>query len=228
MIDWIQLFITALPTYMSGLWVTLQLTVVGLAMGFMLGLVTALARVYGPKWLKALAVSYIEIFRGTPLLVQLFLIYYGLPGIGITLDRLPAAFLALGLNSGAYQAEYLRGSLLAIGEGQMMAGRAIGMSRWNTIRFIILPQAMRLVIPSWSNEPIALLKATSVVFLIAVPELMTRAKALATRTYDPIGAYLVAAVFYMVVVFLIAEGLKSVERRTKIPGMGGLETFKTG
>jgi polar amino acid transport system permease protein len=228
MIEWIQLFITALPTYMSGLWVTLQLTVVGLAMGFMLGLVTALARVYGPKWLKALAVSYIEIFRGTPLLVQLFLIYYGLPGIGITLDRLPAAFLALGLNSGAYQAEYLRGSLLAIGEGQMMAGRAIGMSRWNTIRFIILPQAMRLVIPSWSNEPIALLKATSVVFLIAVPELMTRAKALATRTYDPIGAYLVAAVFYMVVVFLIAEGLKSVERRTKIPGMGGLETFKTG
>jgi len=151
----------------QGAVVTVQLTAVGVTMGIVLGLLAALARVYGNKWLRGLAVGYIELFRGTPVLVQLFLVYYGLPGVGITLDRMTSAFLALGLNSGAYQAEYLRGALLAVGEGQMMAGRAVGMSRWRTIRYIILPQALRLAIPAWANEPISLLKSTAVAFLIA-------------------------------------------------------------
>jgi len=159
-------------------------------------------------------------------LVQLFLVYYGLPGLGITLDRMPSAFLALGLNSGAYQAEYLRGSLLAIGEGQMMAGRAIGMSRAKTIWYIILPQALRLVIPAWSNEPISLLKSTAIAFLIAVPDLMTKAKSVAARTYDPIGSYLAVAVVYLAMVFILDNFLKWLERRVKIPGFD-LEMRKT-
>jgi polar amino acid transport system permease protein len=187
-------------------------------MGFVLGLLSALARMYGRSWVRGLAVGYIEVFRGTPLLVQLFLVYYGLPGLGITLERLPAAFLALGLNSGAYQAEFLRGALLAIGEGQMTAGRAIGMSRWQTIRNIILPQALRLAIPAWSNEPVSLLKSTAVAFLIAVPELMARAKAAAAKTYDPISAYIAAAVIYLVVVFILDRGLKYLEQAVRIPG----------
>jgi len=218
MIAWLKFFQAALPSFMQGTVVTLQLTAVGVGMGFVLGLLSALARVYGSKWVRWLAVGYIELFRGTPVLVQLFLVYFGLPGLGITLSRMTAAFLALGLNSGAYQAEYLRGSLLAIGEGQMMAGRAIGMSRAKTIWYIILPQALRLVIPAWANEPISLLKSTAVAFLIAVPDLMTKAKAVAAQTYDPIGSYLAVAVVYLVMVFILNEVLKYLERRARIPG----------
>ncbi len=216
--DWLKLFQRFLPDFIKGAGVTLELTAVGLVIGFVLGLVLALARAYGPKWLKALAIGYIEIFRGTPLLVQLFLIYYGLPSVGITLSQTISAYLALGLNSAAYQAEYFRGSIQAIGSSQMTAGRAIGLSRWKTIWYVILPQALRLMIPAWSNEPISLLKTTAVVFLIAVQDLMAKAKRAATATYDPIGSYLAVAVVYLVMVFILNWGLKYLERKTVIPG----------
>jgi polar amino acid transport system permease protein len=218
MSDWLDLFRDALPAFKEGAIVTLELTAVGLVMGMILGLVAAVARVYGSPWVRRIAIGYIELFRGTPVLVQLFLIYFGLPGLGITLSRMTSAFLAMGLNSGAYQAEYLRGAILAVGEGQMMAGRAIGLSRAKTIRFIILPQALRLVIPAWSNEPISLLKSTAVAFLIAVPDLMARAKAVAAKTYDPVGAYLAVSVVYLLLVIILDGLLKFMERRSKIPG----------
>lgn len=219
MLDWLAFFVESIPTYWQGLLVTLELTVVGLLMGFGLGLLSALGRVYGGKWVRSLAIGYIEILRGTPLLVQLFLVYYGLPGLGITLSRMLSAFLALGLNSGAYQAEYLRGAILSVGEGQLLAGRAIGLSRWQAIRNVILPQALRLVIPAWSNEPVSLLKSTSIAFLIAVPDLMTRAKSIAARTYDPIGSYFGAAVVYLIVVALMTWLLKAIEKAVQIPGL---------
>ena len=208
MSSWLVLFSNALPAMLDGALITLELTAVGLGMGLILGLLAGMGRVYGSGPLRWLSVAYIELFRGTPLLVQLFLIYYGLPGLGITFSRLDAAFLALGLNSGAYQAEYLRGALLAVGQGQMLAGRAIGLTRWQAIRHVILPQALRLVIPSWSNEPVALLKSTAIAFLVAVPELMARAKSVAAQTYDPIGAYLAAAVIYLVIVFALDRLMK--------------------
>jgi len=186
MLDWLNLFKRFLPDFIKGAGVTIELTVVGLVIGFVLGWVLALARTYGPKGLKVIAIGYIELFRGTPLLVQLFIIYYGLPSVGITLSQTISAYLALGLNSAAYQAEYFRGSIQAIGASQMTAGRAIGLSRWKTIWYVILPQALRLMIPAWSNEPISLLKTTAVVFLIAVQDLMAKAKRAATATYDPI------------------------------------------
>ena len=218
MSDFLDFFIRFLPDLLDGLGMTLLLTLEGLLAGLVLGTATSLARSYGNKFWRGLAVGYVELFRGTPLLVQLFLLYYGLPGIGITLSREWAAFLALGLNSGAYQAEYLRGSILAIGEGQMIAGRAIGMSKWKTVFNIIMPQALRLAIPAWANEPVSLLKSTAVVFLIAVPELMAQAKGIAARTYDPIGAYIAVSIVYLVVVYLLDAGIKWGERRTRIPG----------
>ena len=133
MADWLQLFQRYLPDFIKGAAVTIELTVVGLAIGFAIGLLLALARLYGPLWLKTLAIGYIELFRGTPLLVQLFLIYYGLPSLGLTLTQTVSAYLALGLNSAAYQAEYFRGAIQSIGSSQMTAGRAIGLSRWKTI-----------------------------------------------------------------------------------------------
>ncbi len=218
MSDFFTFFLRFLPDLLRGAGITVLLTAEGLAAGFVLGLLTALARTYGDKFWRGLAVGYIELFRGTPLLVQLFLIYYGLPGLGITLSRELSAFLALGLNSGAYQAEYLRGSLLAIGEGQMMAGRAIGLSRWKTVWHVILPQALRLAIPAWSNEPVSLLKSTAVVFLIAVPELMAKAKSIAAKTYDPIASYLAVAIIYLAMVYLLDLVLRWMENNTRIPG----------
>ena len=218
MIDFFEFFIRFLPDLLKGAGTTLLLTAEGLAAGFIIGLASTLARTYGNKFWKGVSIAYVEIFRGTPLLVQLFLLYYGLPGIGITMSRELAAFLALGLNSGAYQAEYLRGSILAIGEGQMMAGRSIGMSRWGTVFNVILPQALRLAIPAWANEPVSLLKSTSVVFLIAVPELMARAKAIAARTYDSISAYIAVAIIYLAMVYLVDAVMKWAERASRIPG----------
>ena len=219
MSDFYEFFIRFLPDLLKGAGMTLLLTFEGLAAGFVLGLASALARSYGGKFWRGFAVGYIEIFRGTPLLMQLFLLYYGLPGLGITLSREWAAFLALGLNSGAYQAEYLRGSLLAIGDGQMMAGRAIGLSKWSAVFNIILPQSLRLAIPAWANEPVSLLKSTSVVFLIAVPELMARAKTVAAKTYDPIGSYMAVAIIYLVLVFIVDFIMKWLEKYVRIPGL---------
>ena len=216
--SFLNILIRFFPEFMRGTAITLELTAVGLGLGFALGLVLALMKAYGPAWLRAIAIGYIELFRGTPLLVQLFLIYYGLPSMGVTLSQTVSAYLALGLNSAAYQAEYLRGAILSIGESQMTAGRAIGLSRWQTIRFIILPQALRLVIPAWSNEPISLLKTSAVVFLIAVQDLMARGRRAATITYDPIGSYMAIAVIYLVIVFAMNALLKYLERKTRIPG----------
>lgn len=224
--EWLAFFREILPELIRGAQVTLELTIVGLIMGFILGLLAALGRVYGGKWASRISVAYIETFRGTPLLVQLFLVYYGLPGLGLTFSRMAAAYLTMGLNSGAYQAEYLRGAIQAVGEGQMIAGRSIGMSRRKTIRHIILPQALRLAIPSWSNEPISLLKSSAVAFLIAVPDLMTKAKAISAQTYDPIGTYLAVAVIYLLMVFAIGEGLKFLEKRVRLPGLD-VQTHKS-
>lgn len=218
MIKWLDLFSRFRVDLLQGALVTLELTAVGLLIGFVLGLILALAQTYGPRWLKGFTRVYISVFRGTPLLVQLFIIYYGMPEIGITLSQTVSAYLALGLNSAAYQAEYLRGSIIAIGESQMRAGRAIGLSRWQTIRFVILPQALRLALPSWSNEPISLLKTTAVVFLIAMQDLMAKGKRMATKTYDPISSYLVIAVIYLLMVFGLNALLKFIERKTRIPG----------
>jgi len=207
-----------LPEFLRGTAITLELTAVGIVLGFILGLTLALMRTYGPKWLRMIAIGYIELFRGTPLLVQLFLIYYGLPSLGLILSQSASAYLALGLNSASYQAEYIRGAFQSIGESQMTAGRAIGLSRWQTIRFIIIPQALRLVIPAWSNEPISLLKTSAVVFLIAVQDLMARGRRAATITYNPIGSYIAIAVIYLILVFGMSAILKWLERKTKIPG----------
>jgi len=219
MSEWIVFFWNILSDLYDGALITVQLTLVGLGIGFVIGLPAALARVYGGKWIRRLAVGYIELFRGTPVLVQLFVVYFGFPDFGLTLSRLSAAYIALGLNSGAFQAEYFRGAIQAIGDGQMMAARAIGMSRLKAIRYVILPQALRLVIPPWSNEPIALMKASAVAFLIAVPDLMTKAKIIAAHTYNPIGTYMAVAVIYLVLVFLLTAIINFIERRLRIPGL---------
>jgi polar amino acid transport system permease protein len=219
MADWLMMFGKYFPDFVQGTWITIQITLIGVGLGLVVGLPAALIRVYGGKYLRWLAVAYIELFRGTPILVQLFVVYFGLPDFGITLSRMTAACITMGLNSGAYQAEYFRSAIQAVSGGQMMAARATGMSRFQAIQHIILPQALRIVIPSWANEPVALMKASAVAFLIAVPDLMTKGKFVAARTYDPIGAYLAVAVFYIVLVLSLTMLVSFVERKTSIPGI---------
>lgn len=208
-----------IPSLLKGTVITLEIAGVSLLLGVAVGLPVGLGRVYGPTWLKRVLGIYTTFFQGTPLLIQLFFVYYGLPAAGITFDRFTAAFLTLGLNSGAYQAEYLRGALQSVSEGQMTAARAIGMSKWQAIRSIILPQALRLVIPAWSNEAISMLKYTAVVYLIAVPDLMGQAKILSSKYFAPIQIYMIVAVFYIVLVGITYFVLRAVEKRAGIPGL---------
>jgi len=141
-----------------GMILTLEITLTCIAIGIVFGILLALGRVYGGRLISIPCSIYIQVFRGTPLLVQLLMIYYGLPSWGISLSAFTSGILALGLNTAAYQAEYLRGAIQAVKGGQMMAARSLGMTLPQAIRYVILPQAFRIVIPSWSNELILMFK----------------------------------------------------------------------
>lgn len=208
----------ALPEMLQGTLITLKLTAGALLIGILIGLPLSLVRVYGGKLLQPFCSAYLTLFRGTPLLVQLFVVYYGLPELGISFSRMTAAFLTLGCNSAAYQCEYFRGAIQAVSKGQMRAARGIGMSKLQAIRHIILPQALRLVIPAWSNEFIAMVKYTAIVFLIAVPDLMSRAKILSSQNFAPIQTYILVALIYLVLVGALSLGLHFVQQRLAVPG----------
>lgn len=209
----------ALPDMLQGTLVTLEVTLIALGIGFLIGMPMALIRVYGAKALQPFCTAYLTLFRGTPLLVQLFVVYYGLPELGITFSRMGAAFFTLGCNSAAYQCEYFRGAILSVSKGQMTAARGIGMSRLAGIRYIVLPQALRLVIPAWSNEFIAMIKYTAVIFLIAVPDLMGRAKIMSSQNFAPIQTYILVALIYLVLVGCMSVVLHFVQKKLAVPGL---------
>jgi polar amino acid transport system permease protein len=212
------------PRLLQGTATTFQLTVLAIALGLVGGLLLALGRVYGKKPIYWLSTAYVQFVRGTPVLVQLFLIYYGLPAFEIRLDPLTAAIIGLGLNSAAYQAEYFRGAIQSIGRGQMLAARAVGLTNVQAIGYVILPQALRMVIPPWSNELIYTLKYSSVAFIIGTPELMATGQIIASSLRGP-GAFrhfevfLIVAFIYLVCVLVISKLLDLLEQRVKIPGL---------
>jgi len=217
--DYFEYLTIAIPKLLDGLVISFQVTLVSLGIGLLIGVPAAFARVYGPKWLKRFVIAFIEVLRGTPVLVQLFLVYYGLPQFGVTFSAYTSAYIALGLNSGAYQTEYFRGAIQAISSGQMQAARSIGMTRLQAIRLVILPQAIRLVIPAWSNEVVSMIKISSILYLVAVPEMMTVARELYARYFNPFQTYITVGIFYLIIIGIIAFLLGLVEKRMKIPGM---------
>jgi polar amino acid transport system permease protein len=217
--EYFNFLLIALPQFLEGMKITLQIWIISLSLGFFIGLPISLIRVYGKGFWRNGAIAYIELIRGIPLLVLLFVIYYGLPDLGLTFPAMTAAYLGLGINSGAYQAEYFRGSIQAIGEGQMMAARSIGMGRVKAIRYVIAPQALRLVLPAWSNEAVSMIKYTAVVYLIAVPDLLTRAKFLVSKYYNPIESYLSVALVYIILVGIMTYFMHYIEKRLVIPGL---------
>ncbi len=220
----IEFFLQSLPHLLEGLEKTLFLTFSSIAIGFILGILLALGRVYGNKLVAGLCTGYIEFIRGTPLLVQLFIFYFAFPEFfGINLTPLMAAFVGLSLNSGAYQAEYLRGSIQAVSSGQMIAARTIGMSTVQSIRHIILPQSLRIAIPAWSNELIYLLKYTSIAYIIQVEELTAEGKFIAAETFRYIEIFAFIGIIYLFFTIVLSEITDRVEERVRIPGIGAIK-----
>ena len=202
---------------LEGTAITVGVTLVALPFGLLLGLLMALVHTYGGKLLTRLAAAYSLLMRGVPPIVLLFILYFILSGKLVNLSPFWAGSLSLGIVSSAYQMEILRGALLAVGGGQMTAARAIGMSRLQSIRHIILPQALRLAIPPWSNEASIVLKDSSLVYALGVPEILRRAQQLSATTQQPLLAYGTAALIYFVLVFATNRALDYLSERTKLP-----------
>ncbi|MDZ7748157.1 MAG: amino acid ABC transporter permease [Halofilum sp. (in: g-proteobacteria)] len=211
-----------MPQLLRGLVVTVEITVLCIAMGIVFGLALAMARLYGIAPVYWLATIYVNFFRGTPILVQLFLVYYGLPSLGIRLEPFVAGVLALGLNTSAYQAEYFRGAIQSLPAGQMLAARSIGMGRLQALRWIVLPQALRLVIPPWSNELILMLKYSSIVFFATVTDLMGAGRIIAGETFRYFEVFIIVALMYLAIVLVLSWGLRRFETYLRVPGLGGV------
>ncbi len=207
------------PLLLEGLKNTIIITAASYSIGIALGLSLALIRSYGPKALAAAVTAYVEVFRGTPMLIQLFIIYYSLPAFGIVLDPLTAAIIAIGLNSGAYQSEYFRGAIAAIPRGQWEAALSIGLKKWAAVRYVILPQAWRVALPALTNELIYLLKYSSIAYFVTVPELVFIGKYIGSRTYMYLQVYTVITVIYVTLALTISEGMSRLERRLSVPGI---------
>ncbi|MCP2137539.1 cystine transport system permease protein [Rhizobium sp. SLBN-94] len=201
------------PTLLwAGIRFTIPLTLLSFALGLALGLVTAVARLFGPAPISALARFYVWIIRGTPLLVQLFVIFYGLPSIGVLLDAFPAALIGFTLNVGAYTSEIIRAAISSVPKGQWEAAYSTGMNWQQAMRRTILPQAARVSVPPLSNSFISLVKDTSLAAAITVPELFQAAQRIVATTYEPLILYIQAALIYLV----LSSVLSALQSRLEI------------
>ncbi|HWR38640.1 MAG TPA: amino acid ABC transporter permease [Patescibacteria group bacterium] len=213
----IDLVVRSLPLLLLGAGVTIQITVLSVGFGLLIGMFVGMARLSTRRLLKFLAAVYVDFIRGTPLLVQIFIIYFALPMIlGQRIDPFVAAITACSINSGAYVAEIFRGGIQSIDKGQMEAGRSLGMTWAQTMRFIILPQAFKRIIPPLGNEFIAMLKDSSLVSVIGFEELTRRGQLIIARTYGSFEIWMTVAVIYLIMTFAIARLVDYLERRYKI------------
>lgn len=195
----IEILVTSFTRILiPGIKVTIPLTLLSFALSLVLALFLAIVQIADVKVLKQFSKLYIWIFRGTPLLLQLFIIFFGLPSIGIMLDAFPAAVIGFGMNLAAYNAETIRASILAVPEGQTEAAYMVGLTYPQLMRRVVLPQAMRIAFPTLFNNLISLLKDTSLASSITVVELFTTAQQIAARTYEPFALYSEAAVIYLI------------------------------
>lgn len=211
------LALDALPFLLQGAKITLQFTVVSVFFGAILGLFFALGRMAQNKLIRYLSSAYIDFFRGTPLLVQIFLIYFGVPQLfSFTLPdnyQYIAGAIALSLNCGAYTAEIFRSGIQSIDYGQAEAARSLGMSHFQSMRYIILPQAFKVVVPPLGNEFIAMLKDSSLLAILAIEELMYTGKIITGRTFQPMPIYLMVALIYLVMTMALSILVNYTEKR---------------
>jgi ectoine/hydroxyectoine ABC transporter permease protein EhuD len=207
--------VASLGPLIAGMVITVELTLITIALSLVLGLAVALARMYGPRWLSWLVVGYVEVIRGTPLLLQLIYIYYVLPEVGIRLDSFSASVIGLTLNYSAYISEVYRSGIQGVAKGQGDAAAALGMTRPLSLRRIILPQAIRTVIPALGNFLISLFKDTALCSVVSVQEVLFTAQIMAARDYQYFTLYTVVGAFYFAVGFPAARLVDWLERRTR-------------
>ena len=209
-----------LSPLLEGTLMTIKLILASIPFGFILGILIAVGRVYGNKIISTLCTVYVIFFRGTPLLVQLFILYYGLPSVGIFFSPFVAAVIGFILCSCAYHSEYIRGALQSIKSGQMMAAEALGMTRPKAILYIILPQALRRAIPGCSNEIIYLIKYSSLAFMVTCVELTGAGKIIASRYFEYTLVFAVVGAIYLLIVSVVTKILNTLEKKLEIPGLG--------
>ncbi|MET3132002.1 cystine transport system permease protein [Oxalobacteraceae bacterium GrIS 1.11] len=211
--DLLELLRQAAPVMLPGAGYTLLFALASMLGGLALGFPTAIMRVGPWPFLRWPAALYVSVMRGTPLLVQIFVIYYGLPSVGIEFTPVTAGVLALSLNAGAYLSESLRGGIVGVSQGQWLASFSLGLGYWPTLRHIVLPQALRMAVPSMSNTLISLIKDTSLVSVITMTELMLSTKEVIATTFRPLPLYLAAAAIYWCLSLAFETVQRRVERR---------------
>ncbi|MBC9247150.1 ectoine/hydroxyectoine ABC transporter permease subunit EhuC [Paracoccus sp. 11-3] len=202
-----------LTLILAGTWVTIKLTVMGCAVALVVAFIAGLGRVSRHATLRWLSTGYIEFFRGTSIFVQLFWIYYVLPLIGVSMTPMQAGVMALGLNVGAYGAEVVRGAILAVPRDQYEACIATNLTRYQRMRHVILPQALPLMLPTFGNNAIELLKATSVVSLISLADMTFQAQVVRSQTGNTIVPFVTILILYFILSSLISFGMRYLERR---------------
>jgi len=208
---------STLPILWEGTLVTMRIAFGAFVLAVTVGTLVGVARASSAR-LSLLFVPYVEIFRGTPLLTQLFFIYYGLPTVGITLSSTAAAYIGLGLNGGAYISEIIRGSLSSVDRGQQDAAQALGMSWFQTMVFVILPQALTVAIPPLVNSFSSLLKDTSLVSVLAITELTRVGQLIYTRTFRAFEIYLAIGILYFLMTYAASRYSRYLEQRYRIEG----------
>ncbi len=212
----ISLILRVFPFFLEASWVTIRISALALVLGLAVAAAVATARLSKAALLRALGTAYVSVFRGTPCLVQLFVLYFGGPQIGINLEPFAAGVIGLGLNIGAYMAEAMRGAVLGVDRGQAEAARSIGFGRFETLRLVILPQAARLMIRPLGVNTVALVKGSALVSTISVIELTYTAQRFIGSTYKPFEIFGIAALIYMLIVHVIGTAVERLDKHYAI------------
>ena len=222
----------AFPYILQGTLVTIVLVLGALALGFCLGLPLAVIQAYGPRPAARLVGVYVWFFRGVPILLLLFLFYYGVFNVlGLDVGTIGASCVVLGLASAAYQSQIFRGSLQALPQGQMRAAKALGMTTFQAIRSVTLPQALRLSIPGWANEFSILLKDSAICYVLGTQDIMARTSFVAARTHEHLALYAAAGLIYFVLTLVVLKLLRRLEDNVHVPGYStgmGMEGMGAG
>lgn len=198
---------------LSGLGLTLAVSLCALCVSVVVGTLLGVVRVFRVPVLGPLGNAYVEVVRGIPLIVLLSVIYYGLPALGVTLDGFPAAVVALGLYSAAYTSEIVRGGLNSVPVGQIEAARSVGLSRWQAVRFVVLPQAWRVALPALGNEFVSLILGSSLASAVTLQELFSQGRYITNATYRQFEVYAVLALVYFLLTFILTRLVRLLERR---------------
>lgn len=217
-----RVFVEVNPLLLKGLWITVEVSLLSLLLAFILGLCSCFMHLSNKSPLQWISKIYVGIIRGTPLLVQVFYVYFAIPqllqflGFDVRFTPLSAGVITLTLNAGAYMSEIFRGAINAVNPGQMEAARSLGLSKWQAMRKVILPQALRICLPSLVNQFIITLKDSSLISVIGLADIMYQAKIYVGRSMESFATYTWVALFYLVLIAVLTQIANMVERRTQI------------